>query len=255
MKKRINWKTFIPLVFILGSFVTSHAQITQVEFIKTDVGAEDYLTIEKEWRAIHQRRLDQGLIYGWYLVKKEFTGSQDPYDYLTITVFPSFESMQTPTPASVYAGYEDDFFAKTESSRDVIRTEIYDTPIITEIVKLPQFIHVTFVKVAQGKDDEYLALEKDVWKPANELLIKNGIQSTYSVYRQLYPGGYANDYNYVTISGFADLRKVSQEPPEGWENLLINIGKDPLEVLNNTAALRQQVKMELWKLLETVLPR
>ncbi len=254
MKHLVNWKTLITTLFILGSFVAS-GQITQVGFMKTKVSTEDYLAIEKEWRTIHQRRLDQGLIYGWYLVKKHFPGKDDSYDYLTITIFPSFEAMQTPPRATVYAGYGDDFFEKTEASRNLIRTEIYDTPIITEIIELPQFVHATFVKIDQGKDEEYLALEQEVWKPANELMIKNGIQSTYSVYRQLYPGGYSNDYNYVTISGFADLRKVSQEPPEGWEEVLINIGKDPAKILSKTAALRQQVKLELWELIESVLPR
>ena len=43
--------------------------------------------------------------------------------------------------------------------------------------------------------------------------------------------------------------------PEGWEEVLINIGKDPAKILSSTAALRQQVKLELWELIESVLPR
>jgi len=206
----LTWKSFtITSFFILFGFIVSPGQVTQVEFMKTKVSTEDYLAIEKEWRTIHQRRLDQGLIYGWYLIKKHFTGTEDPYNYVTITVYPSFEAMQTQVPDQIYAGYEDEFFEKTAASRDLIRSEIYDTPIITEVIELPRFAYVTFVKIDQGKDEEYLALEREIWKPANESLIKSGIQTTYSVYRQLYPGGYTNAYNYVTISGFADMRKVS----------------------------------------------
>ena len=225
--------------------------------MKSKINVEDYETLEREWRTIHQRSLDQGLIYGWYLAKKHFSGTQDEYDYLTIVIYPSFEATQIPLPSSVYAGYEDDFFEKTLASRDFIRAEIYETPVITEVTNLPRFVHLNFVKVDQGKDEEYLVLENDIWKPAMESMIKNGIQSTYSVYKQLYPGGYAGAYNYVTISGFADLRKLSTDPPDGWEELLINVhpDKDPAKILNNTDKLRKQVKLELWELLETVVPR
>jgi len=233
------------------------SQVTKVEYMKTTANIDDYLTIEKEWRTIHERRLQQGLIYGWYLIKKHFTGTEDEYDYISVTIYPSFETMQAETPDNVFAGFDDDFFVKTESSRDLIRSEIYDTPIVTEVFKLPQYVLLTFMKVDQGNDDEYLKIEREIWKPVNEFKIKKGIQSTYSVYRQLYPGGYANAYNYATIRGFADLLKVSQKPPQGWEELLISVhpDQDPSRILNNTFALRKQVKLELWEILESVVPQ
>jgi len=240
-----------------GFLWETKAQITQVEFMKTTGSEDDYLAIEKEWKNIHQRRLDKGLIYGWYLVGKRFTGTTDPYNYLTVTIYPSFEAMQSPFPEEIFEGYDDEFLQKTEASRDLIRTEIYDTPLITELVRMPRYAHVSFMKVDQGNDEDYLTLEQDIWKPVHEAMIKEGIQTSWSVYRQLYPAGYNTEYNYVTINGFSDIRKVSQEPPQGWEEIMktIHPNKDINQIFSSTYDLRKQVRMELWELLDIVVPQ
>jgi len=255
-----NWNTFVIALLISlgqGFLWESKAQITRVELMKTKGKTEDYLAIEKEWKNIHQRRLDKGLIYGWYLVGKHFTGTTDPYDYITVTIYPSFEAMQNPFPDEILEGYDDEFLQNTEASRDLIRTEIYDTPLITELVKLPRFLHISFMKVDQGMDEDYLTLEQDIWKPVHEALIKEGIQTSWSVYRQLYPAGNNAEYNYVTINGFSDIRKVSQEPPQGWEEILktIHAGKNVNQIFSSTYDLRKQVRMELWEILEIVIPQ
>ncbi len=256
--RALNWKisTFILPFIFFGTFL-SFGQVTRVELIKSKVSSEDYETLEKVWKPIHQARLNQRQIYGWYLIKKLFTGTEDPYDYIIVTIYPSLEALQYPLPEQIIAGYKDEFFEKTTASRDIIRTEIYDTPIVTEVFNLPRFLQVSFEKVAEEKEEKYLNIEEEIWKPANESLIKNKHQATFSVYRQLYPGGYSNDYNYVTLRGFSDLQKVLQEPPQGWKELLTSVhpDKDPVKILSNTAALRQQVKLELWEILLSVVPQ
>jgi hypothetical protein len=106
-------------------------------------------------------------------------------------------------------------------------------------------------------DNAYLEVEDEIWKPAHMENKKSGMVQTWSVYRQLYPGGYGGEYNYVTVTGFADLKKVSLEPPEGWEEFMTKIhpDKDLAEMIKRTTDARLLIKNELWEILETVAPQ
>lgn len=250
---------FVCFLFIvlLAYNTAMYAQITKIEYMKVKGSTANYLEIEKVWKSIHQARLDKGDIYAWYLIGKHFTGTASEYEYVTVTVFPSLFELNNSYPEELASADDDALLEKTMNARDLIQTEIYDTPLITEIIHLPKYLNVSFMKVSQGNDNAYLELEKNIWKPIHEKLIKEGIKSTWSVYRQLYPGGYDAQFNYFTVNGFADMKKVSFEPPEGWEEVfsIVHQGKDIDKLFENTNQLRVLIKTELWELIYSVYPK
>ena len=58
----------ISLVFLTQSMVFS--QVTQVTFMKVKGDVNEYLEVEREWKKVHQKRLDEDKIYAWYLLGK-----------------------------------------------------------------------------------------------------------------------------------------------------------------------------------------
>ena len=247
------------ILFILLICIThpTFSQITKVEFIKVKGDVNEYLSIEKEWRKLHQKRLENESIYAWYLVQRHFGGTEADYDFMTVTVFPNMGALQTAFTQEQLAVLDPEILNKTPKVRDVVKTEIYDTPIILEITTLPQFLNMTFMKVDQGNDEEYLEIEDEIWKPAHAEIKKSGVLNSWSVYRQLYPGGYGGDYNYVTVNGYADMKKVTFGPPDGWQEFMktIHPDHDIAELFERTNSVRLIVKNELWEILDTVAPQ
>ncbi len=249
----------VTLSFALVLFCSSFAlsQITQVEFMKVNGDVDDYLKVEQEWKKVHQRRLDNDLIYAWYLVRRHLSGTGSEYDYMTVTVFPSMNAVFNPYSDDLFEGLDQDIIDKTAETRDLVKTELFDTPLVLEITNLPQFLNMEFMKVNQGNDDTYLEMEDELWKAAHLVRKQQGVLTSWSVYRQFYPGGYGGEYNYVVVNGFADLKKVTFEPEEGWEEFMKKIHPDMAysDLISRTLGSRVLIKTELWELVDSVYPK
>jgi len=250
----------LSIVLFLVFFMLStslYSQITEVSYMKIKGDVNEYLQVEQEWKKVHQRRLEQGKIYAWYLVQRHFGGTEAEYDYMTVTVYPTIGSMQNQFPDDLFEGLDQELLDKTGASRDLVKTEIFDTPIILEVMDLPQYLNMQFMKVDQGKDEAYLKVEDEIWKPAHAEIKKMGILTTWSVYRQLYPGAYGGDYNYVVVNGYADRKKVTTGPAEGWEEFMLKIHPDGniAEMMKQTFESRVLIKNELWELIDSVVPQ
>jgi hypothetical protein len=223
--------------------------------VKSDVN--DYLQVEQEWKKVHQNRLDNDMIYAWYLLQKNFPGTNDEYDFATVTVFPTVGAITNQYPESLFKGTDDEIIGKTASIRDVVKVEVYDTPIILEVMNLPHYLNMEFMKVEQGNDNAYLTVEEEIWKPGHAELKKQGLKETWSVYRQLYPGGYGGEYNYVVVNGFKDMKKVNSEPAEGWAEMFSKIHPDMdiAQAEKRTFDSRVLIRTELWQMLDKVAPQ
>lgn len=237
------------LVVLMSSNV--YSQFTRVQFLKVKASENDYLALESQWKSFHQERLEKEQIYARYILKKHFQGTQDEYNFAIVTVYPTIGSIGDGKSLNR------DLVAKIEEARDIVKTELYDTPIILEVTNLPQFINMEFMKVEEGNDNVYLTIEDEIWKPAHAEMKKTGVLTTWSIYRQLYPGGYGGEYNFVVANGFADQKKVTFEASEGWDDLLLKVHPDLdlQDTYSRTFASRQLVKIELWEILDSVVPQ
>lgn len=237
-------------IFLIHLSANAYSQVTRVEFIHAK-DIDKYLQIEREWKPIHQQRLENEQIYGRYVLKKHYSGTEDGYNLGIVTIFPSLGAIGYPKTT------EPDLKQRMEASREIVKVEIYDTPLFLEIISLPQFLNMEFMKVEEGKDNDYLVLEDEVWKPAHADMKKRGALTTWSVYRQLYPGGYGGEYNYVVVNGFADKKKVTFEPAVGWDEVLktVHPGIDLAKTYQQTFDTRVLVRTELWEILDKVTPQ
>lgn len=154
-----------------------------VEYMKVKPGmADKYLACEEAWKAVHQYRLKQGLITGWELEEVLFpSGTDAEYDYLTITHFKNWKSIDTggswyeaamkTLPASTR-----DIAENAEMYRDIVKREIWmggDRAFAPGTTQ-PKFRVENFMKIPVDGWEKWIELETKFIKPVHEKNIALG---------------------------------------------------------------------------------
>jgi len=112
---------------------------------------------------------------------------------------------------------------------------------------------VEFMKVPEGKQEQWLTLERE-WKPMHELRVKDGSIQSWAAIAQTVPGDESNGPVYATVTtyrGWPDPTKMNFEVlakkahPQGDVNAL----------MQQTQAARSMVRTEIWQVLEQTDPR
>lgn len=128
------------LAFLAGTLAptastqTSRPRYIRVDYMKIPPGrGAEYRDLEVNlWKPVHQLRVEQGLISSWALYGHHFPGGDIDYQYVTVTEFPTLESMDTDRldyprlfgevyPSRGYAEIQ----SQTENSRILVQTDIW----------------------------------------------------------------------------------------------------------------------------------
>lgn len=254
----------LTLLIVLLSLATSLPLSAQqnmfviLEYMKTTPGKEwHYVELETNfWKQIHQERVKEGEIVAWLLYHVRYTATNDPYNYVTVTVFADPAKLENPwtvDPIKVHPDKDvEAIYLDTEQSRDLVirglmmRQNYIDVP---QGAPEPKFIQIDYMKVAPGMDGKYLSLENDVWKPVHQEFIKAGTRAGWSLWGRVYPSGYGLDYQYVTVNDFSDFSQIGKaDYMSAFQNA--HNGKDVDKLMKETNEDRELVKSELWELLD-----
>ena len=114
-----------------------------------------------------------------------------------------------------------------------------------------RYLRVGYMKVKPGNQQEYLRLEQDVWKPIHEHLVKNGKKKSWFLYGVRSPGGTNQEYNFVTLNVF-DTWQDLETPGYPTAVREVHPDKKPEDIGDRTRAARDQVRTEIWALMERV---
>lgn len=119
--------------------------------------------------------------------------------------------------------------------------------------KQPTYMVVEFMKVPEGKEDAWLKLERENWKPTHALRVKEGLIQSWSVIAQTMPGDESNGPVYATVTTF---RGWPDQTKTDWGGMLrkANPKSDGTALEQQTAAARKIVRSEIWQVLEQTEP-
>ena len=117
----------------------------------------------------------------------------------------------------------------------------------------PTFMMVEFMKVAEGKEAEWLKLERETWKPLHKLRIADGTIKSWAALAQAVPGDDSNGPTVATVttfSGWPDPTKTN------WEALMkkAHPDADVPKIFAQTEAARRIVRSEIWQVLDQTEP-
>jgi len=240
--------------------LSSFGQIAVVDYMKVSPGnTGKYLEVEKSWKKIHQARLDAGLILSWSLFQVMFAGSDDDYQYATVTIYKSLDDYEKSFSDKVFAAAfpdakekdMDDMMKKTGDSRSLIGSKVFYlvTNIDPKDFAKAIYLTVSTMKVKPGGGDAYVKLEKDWYKPIHASFIKQGTMEGWSIWGKWL--GDNTDYQYVAVnsySSFEQMEKVDYQ--KGIQAALP--GKNPAEIATKTTAARELTATQIWKRVDDV---
>jgi hypothetical protein len=117
-----------------------------------------------------------------------------------------------------------------------------------------RFVELDYMKVAPGKEAEYVRLEREIWKPFHQERIKNKRLVAWELYAVPYTADTQRQYDYVTVNVYDSFAATGDDT--GLEEMFrrVNAGKDASRLLAQTGEAWQVVRAEVWQLLDQTAP-
>ena len=113
-----------------------------------------------------------------------------------------------------------------------------------------RYFVLDYMKVAPGKGNDYLRLEREVWKPFHAQRIKDKRLLGWELYEVRYTADTHRDYDYVTVNVYDNLAATEDQTGMGEMFQRMHPGNDGARLLTETGAARQTVRSEVWVLLD-----
>lgn len=272
MKNFANFlRKMLVVVFLLTTAVVvtplkclaqeNHPIFAVVDFMKVNQGDEDkYVNVEENyWKPIHQKRIDQGEIIAWELYRVHYTGTDDEYNYATVTLFDDPAKLEHPMQLDWEQikpeGDLDKMFAETMASRQLVKEILFmqvDGIDAGENAQPVKYLQVNFMKVKSGGGSAYVENEQKVWKPIHQEFVKAGTRAGWSLWQTIYPNGDGEPFQYVTVDDYNNFAQLGQADFQAAVQKA-HAGEDIDQLMQETNNARTLEKSELWELLDMVM--
>jgi hypothetical protein len=257
MKKQLRMLPLLLFAVITLSCFSQNDVTVMIMYMKVKPGDTDkYLELEKEWTKIHRARLEKGYITGWQLWQKMYTGTDDEYQYIVIDWYRDFLSTdQTGYREVVNELYSqkqiEELTDRTLDARKAVRVDVMHRVVNASMTKPTAYITVSQMKVKPGMEDEYLKMERDIFKPIHEEAIRTGQMSTWSVwFKWPFEEG---DYQYVVVNGFKDFADlVNLNYGDLFKAVYPDM--DTGELKEKMPDIRRNTGVQVWRLVDAVMP-
>lgn len=178
----------------------------------------DYEEVEKEiWQPIHQAMIDSGDKVWWGLFRVTY-GDRSQCDYYTVDIYttdqlnagPNWDvAMEKAHPGVDFATY----WQRTYNAREDVSTTLWrqlDTSGMSDY----QFMKLNWMKAPAGKEDDYVAMEQQYFKPIFRKMLEDGAIGGWNMAKLVAPEGSSLPYNFITTDHWQ-----SPEPPPFMEAL------------------------------------
>lgn len=233
-----------------------------IDFMKVKPENEaKYLDVEKNiWKPLHQARADQGMIEVWGLYRVLYTGTDDPYNYVTVTLYRGSDHLEDPwagiDPAKILTGrnYEKDM-EETGKSRELVKSQLItmlDEVVPESRTMEDKYLVINYMKVKPENATAYQEVEKSIWRPIHEQFIKAGSREGWSLWSNVFPTGSAMEYQYLTADYVLDFTKIGMADYNAAFGKA-HAGQDMQTLEKKTMDSRELVRTELWQVVDEVM--
>ena len=235
----------------------------QVDYMKVPEGGGDaYLALERDvWKPLHEERVRQGAISAWSVYSVRFGSPKSAYNYVTVTVFDDFAKLENPYPeGAMEAAFPEgapDGFDDTPNVRKMVHTEIWqliDTAQAEgESGPSGRYIVLNYMHAPVGDESEYVASEREIWKPLHEARIAAGYMNGWGLYSLVMPGGAATHYNFGTVDYYDEMGDIVESGgAEVFQAAHPNATDEMTQqMMDRTNRARTVHKQELWELVDS----
>jgi hypothetical protein len=108
------------------------------------------------------------------------------------------------------------------------------------------YVQASFMKVKPGMYDEYVKLEREIWKPIHQERIKQGKITGWGFQEVIFPAGTDREYDFVVVNlvkGWKNIETMWDGIDEIAKKVL---NKEQLVRMDKTEQTRDMIRVELW---------
>lgn len=221
--------------------------------VKPEKSAEFHKWVSEAVTKLAQSRVESGAISTWYLLRAvEPAGESAQCDYLTVSVYPG-------APPEPLAGEQlsaalkkaglSITAAEYRAQRDAVATLVSTTMMVNEgsVGKANKggYLVVNYMKTANL--DGWLKLEKELWKPIAEEMVKDGATGGWSLNIRYLGLNSDLPWQGVTVDVFPSWDAVFKDDPKFADRVKkVHPDKDPNAMLEQFGKARTMVRSELY---------
>jgi len=240
----------------------SHAQmVAVVNYMKVPASGDDaYVANEKEWKKIHQMRVNEGKMIAWQLFYIHNQGTGSPFNYATVDVYENLEAalkgLTLDEIKKVWGEKYNDVLKKTNTVRNLVYSETIGWTMGLPSKEPDKYLMISAMKSTdQGK---YLDMEKKAYMPMHQAAMDQGKLNGWSIWTRWFN----NDtiWDAVAVNSFASAAQIGTvDYDAAFEK--VKAGKstnDLVEMINlsnETSNLRTIVQTQLWEQVDVTSPK
>jgi hypothetical protein len=181
--------------------------------VKAGKSAEFRKFMNDESHKLAQGRVDDGEITTWYLLRAVLPqGSQVECDYISIAFFPGTphvlgsQELLAAIKRSGMSITPESYLNQRDAVSTLVSVSLFQNDMSTGSPKKGNYFHVSYLRTANIAD--FVAWDKKVWLPVHETLIKDGIETSWSVNTRVLPGGADQPFQAVAVAVFPSMEAV-----------------------------------------------
>jgi len=259
--KKVLSVTFLICIFALTAVAQDNAlnNYKKMDYIRVDEGTlNQFLNQAKQKLKPHYQELvDSGVLTSWSLYHVSLPGGEKSnYHFISIatatdidTLLNVYDNIKLPDYLPANSGSDTQ---KLASMGTLIKSELWNVENVLsangQSDRPSTYMTMDYMKVAAGKNPDYLMLEEEIAKPIHQQRIDKKSMAGWEVYSLISPNGSNYGYNFSTANFFNRASHIEF----GFTNEIINqsMGDNAnvSELFNTIYSTRDRVKVELWKL-------
>lgn len=252
---------YLTALVVIASLALDAQTVAVVEYMKVpENGGVNYEAIEKQWKTLHQSRVEAGKILAWHLWYVRNSGAGSPYNYVTVTMYENFNktgaSLTEEEFRQAFGEKADEVMEKTGAARSLVYGETYHlrSSIGTEV--MPKFLVLNSIHTKNV--DEYINMENVGYKPLHEASKKAGVRSSWDLWTR-WPSS-DNNVQAVVVDGYPSFENINNIDYYAlFEKYMVGKkASDIMDMMNQiqrTDEIRTIVKSEIWEFVEGTTPK
>jgi len=250
------YKKLSLVISLLLLVSVSFAQMAVVSYMRLEGSTDDYLEVEKKWKKMHEVRINNGNLVGWQLFEVMFAGQESPAHYIVVNHYKDMDQYEKAFEGGIEALYQaaypegnwDELSKATGDSRVLTHNEVYWLQDEATSEKETKYLTVNYFKVREGGGQEYVDMEKELYKPWHQESMKTSDRSYWGVY-SMRPRPH-NKYQYVTVDGYTGEDVEGYDAQAVWKT--VHPDKDWDETWQKIAGTRETAKSVRYELVDSV---
>lgn len=207
----------------------------------------------ESWAPFWQAMVDAGYRESWTMYTV-WWGFDRSYTHLWVHTAKSLSDFNVPSEiqdslwAVAHPGKDLDSLWQANADRfDFVRSEFWR--ITASVGELHgEMLSVGYMDVPEGGDAEYVAVERDIWKPMKTLEVSDGLINGWVIMGKWWPGGTDYPYDYVALNARDAFESFDTSGLRLDQFERAHAGADTDALIQRTMASRSIARSELWQL-------